>query len=273
MEELNCRMTNLELMRAATNVSDIYNANLRAASMAINEMMQSSERALMESIRAATSISSMYNTKLKAATMAINEMIQDNRRALVESMRAATSISDIYNTNLRAATMAINEMMQSSERALMESIRAATSVSNMYNANIERLRALTVEATIYNLDLNEIDVIDLSNESKTSVFNKNKLIVGEFIKRQVPKVLNIFTLEKFKGDLESNIRGFIIGLLVNSIGATGVSANNFIKFEESERYISIQYDGETIQALKSKELMKHLENIKKEIELNMIKDF
>ena len=49
--------------------------------------------------------------------------------------------------------------------------------------------------------------------------------------------------------------------------------NLFIKFEESERYISIQYDGETIQALKSKELMKHLENIKKEIELNMIKDF
>ena len=195
------------------------------------------------------------------------------RMTNLQLMRAAANVSDIYNANLRAATMAINETMQSSRRALLESMRAATNVSDIYNANIERLRALTVEKTIYNLDLNEIDVIDLSGESKTSVFNKNKFIVGEFIKRQVPKVLNIFTLEKFKGDLESNIRGFIIGLLVNSIGATGVSANNFIKFEESERYISIQYDGETIQALKSKELMKHLENIKKEIELNMIKDF
>lgn len=73
--------------------------------------------------------------------------------------------------------------------------------------------------------------------------------------------------------MESNIRGFIIGLLVDLIDSTGVSANNFIKFEESERYISIQYDGEITQALKSKELMKHLENIKKETELNMIKDF
>lgn len=105
----------------------------------------------------------------------------------------------------------------------------------------------------------------LPGESKTSVFNKNKLMVGEFIKRQVPKVLNIFILEKFKEDFESKLRGFIIGILVHSIGATGVSDNNFIKFEESERYISIQYDGKIIQSLKSKELMKHIENIKKEI--------
>ena len=224
-----------------------------------------------------------------------------NFGSLLKSSLSVGSPLSLVSSSINAPTSNFSSLLKSSLsvgsplRLVSSSINAPTSnFSSLLKSSLSvgsplslvssSINAPTVDLTIYREVLNDlknylkevnIDAIDINSKSKKSIFTKDKLFIEDLLAKVTCKFKSVFSLEKFKEDIESYIRCFIVTVILNLIiSPAQINTQNpksTIDFSDV-KYIYIQNEGEVIKVLKTNEIIKQIDSLTNEMKKNRLSD-